>query len=150
MLASIPARTLNPIRSRRGIPRFSLFGKCSNRDLFAIRGAQSAPCRLGEADLARRQQVGGYLIKRGDDRTPTARQSDTCVRGEAFGSAHRAILVCEGDGFVMRLDAEPAGAQHVPAFAWRRRDRAFSGALHRDSPRADFIICAATARSSQQ
>src|ERR1035441_3952176 len=29
MLASIPARTLNPIRSRRGIPRFSLFGKCS-------------------------------------------------------------------------------------------------------------------------
>jgi transcriptional regulator with XRE-family HTH domain len=30
MLASIPARTLNPIRSRRGIPRFSLFGKCSN------------------------------------------------------------------------------------------------------------------------
>jgi hypothetical protein len=31
MLASIPARTLNPIRSRRGIPRFSLFGKCSKR-----------------------------------------------------------------------------------------------------------------------
>ena len=30
MLASIPARTLNPIRSRRGIPRFSLFGKCSS------------------------------------------------------------------------------------------------------------------------
>jgi hypothetical protein len=29
MLASIPARTLNPIRSRWGIPRFSLFGKCS-------------------------------------------------------------------------------------------------------------------------
>jgi len=29
MLASIPARTLNPIRSRRGSPRFSLFGKCS-------------------------------------------------------------------------------------------------------------------------
>jgi dTDP-4-dehydrorhamnose reductase len=32
MLASIPARTLNPIRSRRGIPRFSLFGKCSNAE----------------------------------------------------------------------------------------------------------------------
>src|SRR5450830_1441370 len=31
MLASIPVRTLNPIRSRRGIPRFSLFGKCSKR-----------------------------------------------------------------------------------------------------------------------
>src|SRR5450759_1903872 len=30
MLASTPAQTLNPIRSRRGIPRFSLFGKCSN------------------------------------------------------------------------------------------------------------------------
>src|SRR5450759_4073244 len=30
MLASIPVRTLNPIRSRRGTPRFSLFGKCSN------------------------------------------------------------------------------------------------------------------------
>jgi len=29
MLASTPAQTLNPIRSRRGIPRFSLFGKCS-------------------------------------------------------------------------------------------------------------------------
>jgi hypothetical protein len=33
MLASIPARTLNPIRSRRGIPRFSLFGKCSSTHL---------------------------------------------------------------------------------------------------------------------
>jgi hypothetical protein len=36
MLASIPARTLNPIRSRRGIPRFSLFGKCSSRQQAAI------------------------------------------------------------------------------------------------------------------
>src|SRR5450756_2386792 len=29
MLACTPAQTLNPIRSRRGSPRFSLFGKCS-------------------------------------------------------------------------------------------------------------------------
>jgi hypothetical protein len=37
MLASIPARTLNPIRSRRGIPRFSLFGKCSNPEIASLR-----------------------------------------------------------------------------------------------------------------
>jgi hypothetical protein len=36
MLASIPARTLNPIRSRRGIPRFSLFGKCSKINIAVI------------------------------------------------------------------------------------------------------------------
>ena len=30
MLASSPARSLNHIRSRMGIPRFNLFGKCSN------------------------------------------------------------------------------------------------------------------------
>jgi hypothetical protein len=33
MLASTPAQTLNPIRSRRGTPRFSLFGKCSNVEI---------------------------------------------------------------------------------------------------------------------
>jgi hypothetical protein len=37
MLASIPARTLNPIRSRWGIPRFSLFGKCSKDKVSAER-----------------------------------------------------------------------------------------------------------------
>jgi hypothetical protein len=37
MLASIPARTLNPIRSRRGIPRFSLFGKCSKGENLFLR-----------------------------------------------------------------------------------------------------------------
>jgi hypothetical protein len=52
MLASIPARTLNPIRSRRGIPRFSLFGKCSN-----------------EEPAARREQLfGDQDRKRGPDR----------------------------------------------------------------------------------
>jgi hypothetical protein len=32
MLASTPAQNLNPICSRRGIPRFNLFGKCSRID----------------------------------------------------------------------------------------------------------------------
>src|SRR5450830_1494917 len=38
MLASIPVRTLNPIRSRRGTPRFSLFGKCSSVPLLCLVG----------------------------------------------------------------------------------------------------------------
>jgi len=38
MLASIPARTLNPIRSRRGIPRFSLFGNCSKQQKGGLLG----------------------------------------------------------------------------------------------------------------
>src|SRR5665811_1783384 len=37
MLASTPAQTLNPIRSRRGIPRFSLFGKCSKPRIVVAR-----------------------------------------------------------------------------------------------------------------
>ena len=44
MLASTPAQTLNPIRSRRGTPRFSLFGKCSKE------AADAA--RMAGADLA--------------------------------------------------------------------------------------------------
>ena len=47
MLASIPARTLNPIRSRWGIPRFSLFGKCSSA-LGATHPANLAPPELAE------------------------------------------------------------------------------------------------------
>src|ERR1039458_4503236 len=36
MLASTPAQTLNPIRSRRETPRFSLFGKCSSGHFLAV------------------------------------------------------------------------------------------------------------------
>jgi hypothetical protein len=61
MLASIPARTLNPIRSRRGIPRFSLFGKCSNLIRQGWIGANVAQAeiieRLVEAALSQDRSV---------------------------------------------------------------------------------------------
>src|ERR1035437_5557637 len=57
MLASIPARTLNPIRSRRGIPRFSLFGKCS-------RGRKMSKLQTRNMALSRRRIVkaAGILV----------------------------------------------------------------------------------------
>src|SRR5450759_4586819 len=103
MLASTPAQTLNPIRSRRGIPRFSLFGKCSKSRRDVRRSVSNlAPRQHAEAQIG----AGAMIAIAG----PTGRRRPFPLLGLQSGQvdAESQLAIADaGKGLRLRAEIEP-------------------------------------------
>jgi hypothetical protein len=80
-----------------------------------------------------RDQVACRLIQGGDNILRSVAQKDPRMGAESFGAADLALLVHEDDGFILRIEAKPAGANAIRRHSLLRACRPVPSTIHASS-----------------